>query len=1404
MAWNLSALLTGQPKVTTRESEGFPFPDYPTSKQGEHIRADLNLDRTSLFGGKADVVLNFMSPDGKIIKQPQSVEKLSLIGKTHYGLEGIIPKDAQLGDWQIFVTVNGKEIPETRKTHKIIQGSMDSPLGRYKESDKWNLSALGYEIKEQPKPTSVPKPVSEPSNIFPAQMFSGGLTTLSQGKIPTSQRLIDLLPEPIRKPVGIVSNILQEGVSKFAKDWLFFGGGLNKTENEKIIDRGIELERAGIPTQRAIDIAVADVRSRKLDIKSTENKKLLTELSLTPKEKGILSDVGWTEKILTGLDIASLPLGITKTIAGKPLVNLLKTAKTELEVFDLLKKAGVSDEIGNAYKARFAKETDEKIIQQGIDEIENLLKTTKKTEPNLSALQRKTGEVSSDLTQRAVQSRTLEVFKKTLRFDDRISLNDRSISADDFYKSANPSESLTQEIKILEETLRDHQARPLMKRVSRQTGTLPDVTGQKKTISLNTGKKLKTSDFGRRGDDIVTELGFETPEDANKAVTSYQKLQGDLVETKKRLSDLKKGFVKPSLEDIFTEISPQPSQGISPEKAPGVSPVSAKPSPDIVAPSPFAQTLPQLEPVRNLPMIIQGEGFIMAAGDKVRVPTARQLLRLEDKERRAVIKAQDNYLKGVQKEIEDQLGAVGRARDAKGETELIISKLKEKGVADEVINEIVLEDGTKLIDTVKIKREENGVLSAVITKQQLKDIGTSYKGKIPTEKWIKRSVAQDAIKFPNKVAQIYEVPQVYFERKGLKEAIYDPIRQAQRGANQELTNFTNRFEEAGLFKKGSWFTADRFTLTDKEADNIGKYFLTRQGKGYDVPLASLSVKEKKFVEIFDGIIKDTEPRFFEVAKKNGKEPTKVEDYAPIMTRGDIELIDKGGDMDFITRKHPSFFSTKERVEKIPVQLYETDYREVVARWLNGITKFNSLGDVGVEIKYLIESEQFKGLVSQRDNQVIHDWFKSVMTPDIPKTEAVEAINFVSKLLRKSSAISSLGLNYASVVKQALTQVPLTIIEKAPPKLRSKFADAFGIKVSELPSIKERKGDIAIVDLQGKIGRVFTGSLTTFDQKNAQVSLNALLDKEYNKFLKAGIEVGKDQQAYILKQAQDRLDLWYGGMTKEQLPPAFRQEIGRFLNMFILPLTSQLNGFFQHILKAKGAGTKAKAIAEVLSATVVIAYLEQAITNLSPEWSDKVEMTKDVTQSLAGNIPVVSQVVYALASDQDIQISAGVSGISNLLGKINDFADGNATLEQLSFAVAETAGLPKQIRRIREGMEIIEDGGIRDKEGKMLAPVTETDEFIRSILRGKYGSTAAKDWIRNIGEKKENRKWFVPQVEFLQNGDYDRKAELYKSFTREEQKQLRSYLSEGQQKKLDKALGGEQGGVPKKSLESIFR
>lgn len=803
------------------------------------------------------------------------------------------------------------------------------------------------------------------------------------------------------------------------------------------------------------------------------------------------------------------------------------------------------------------------------------------------------------------------------------------------------------------------------------------------------------------------------------------------------------------------------------------------------------QPLAQEVAPNRLPAVIRGETFTLGAG-KATQPTIKELrtgLKTEIKATKQELKLAQIAEKKAQKlsttaqKIRED--AIANINTKHGTTEEIIKILEKRNLSPEDIDNIILEDGTKLVDTIKVKRNADKSLASVIKKSDIEDIKNSYTGKLPTEKWRKVNVFEEGAEKTANVAKLYELPQVWFERKGLNK-LFEPVIEAGRGAEALKESFINRFRATGLFKNQGWFTADRFNLTDTEANNIGRYFLGRQGRGVVVPIEKLTQNEQKFVKVFDSILKDTEERFYEVAKKNGKIPNKVENYAPIMTKEDIELIDKGGPMDFIFRKHPSFFSLKERVKGAPKELYETDYRKVATRWIDGIAEFLNMGEVTPDIKYLIDSEDFQKIITQKDLGFIQKWLKDITTPQIQDTAGGEAVDFVSRLLRKGAAIASLGLNYASVVKQALTQIPISIIEKASPKLKSKFAEAFNISVKELPSLTKRKGDIAISDLQGKIGRIFTGALTEFDRKNAQISLNALLDKEYGRVLKAGAEITPEIQNLIVKKAQDTLDLWYGGFFKGQKPEAFRSSLGQFINMFIYPLTSQLNGFYRHVLQAKGE-KKAIAIAEVMAAATSIAYMESAISELSFQWSDEKQMTKDVLQSLLGNIPIVSQISYAIINDQQLQVSAGISGIANLGKKITQYIGGDKELIDVGFAGAEVLGLSKQIRRVWEGIEIINNGGIIDTKGKMLAPVKTADEIVRSFLRGKYGSLAAQDWVRNLGEKTENRRWFIPEVEFLQNGDYDRKAEIYRTLNPIEQTELKAYLSPGQIKLLNAAL-----------------
>jgi len=810
------------------------------------------------------------------------------------------------------------------------------------------------------------------------------------------------------------------------------------------------------------------------------------------------------------------------------------------------------------------------------------------------------------------------------------------------------------------------------------------------------------------------------------------------------------------------------------------------------------------------PTVIQGETFTMGPSTTTS-PTLKGLkteLKATQKEIKNAQIAAEKAAKLDAKEQKVRTDALSKLNRYRGSTDTIEGELKNKNLSQEDIENIVLEDGTKLLDAAKIKRNNDGSLSTVITKKELEDIKASYTDEVPKQKWEKKSILVNAKEIPINLLKSIELPYSYFERKGLS-SIYDQVIESQRDAELMKSRLIEKFKDAGLYKEGGWFTANRFNLSKNEAEGVSEYYLGHQGHGKEIPITDLSSNGQKFVKVFDEIINETTKPFYEVARRMGKNPGVVENYAPIMTRDDIKLVDQGGGQDWLFRKHPAFFSLKERVKRVPKEIYETDYRKVASRWLDGITQFITMGDTTNHLKYLINSDEFKSLIKEQDYSIVSNWLKDITTPQISGSLAGQATNDLSRLMRKGVALGSLGLNYATVLKQALTQIPITIIEKAPPKFKSKYAEAFGINVKDLPSISKRKGDIAISDLQGKIGSIFTGAITQFDKKNAQLAMNALLDKEYRKFLKQGDEITPEVRKVIEKTAQDKIDMWFGGFFKGQRPEAYRQELGNFILMFTYPLTSQANGFFRHMLKAKGFVGNIKAVAEVLGAVVGIAYMEKVIENLSPQWSDEKEMTKDILVSATGNIPMAGQIAYAIESGQDMNVSPVVGNINNIVRNISK-GEG----EKVAWNIAETIGLPKQIRRIREGLEIMEEGGVTDSNGKMMAPVQDTMEYIRAFLRGKYGPLASQDYIRNMGADAEDRRWFYPEVEFLQNagsskhpkdGSYKRRAEIYKTWDKQKQIEMRNFLSENQQKKLDKALQGKStSSKGTKALSDIFK
>ncbi len=86
------------------------------------------------------------------------------------------------------------------------------------------------------------------------------------------------------------------------------------------------------------------------------------------------------------------------------------------------------------------------------------------------------------------------------------------------------------------EAVADNPARFLSKYVSKTTGRFPEVLGRDKMRSLTgSGKMVKTGEFGRRGDEIVEELGFRNLEHAETEYAKYLQAKENLQALKSQI-----------------------------------------------------------------------------------------------------------------------------------------------------------------------------------------------------------------------------------------------------------------------------------------------------------------------------------------------------------------------------------------------------------------------------------------------------------------------------------------------------------------------------------------------------------------------------------------------------------------------------------------------------------------------------------------------------------------------------------------------------------------------------------------------------------------------------------------------------------------------------------------------------
>lgn len=628
---------------------------------------------------------------------------------------------------------------------------------------------------------------------------------------------------------------------------------------------------------------------------------------------------------LVALDLT--PFGGVRKNLVKELTSLKDVKKIEV----VLKNAGVSDDLIAVYAPKFSKTNKSKEVSEGLKSLENIIKETKTSKTGTQIVK----GIDNNLIQEAKKYKSADEFIKSQReplyhgtnkdfekfeltkgkregfLGDIREVDNQAIfltkdkelasfygknKVDIFGGDYKLIESYTDTGKILDlSNVQDKEIKKLaIELMEKYDGKVRRKIPKDLQYQLVDKKEFV---------DLVKEKGFDTIKiNEGKLVADGIKKEGDnytyailnpeKIKTKQQLTDIwnKAKAIKDTSKEIISDIKPES----------------------------FTSNAVEIGATNRLPTIIRGETFTFSGG--LKPSTSGRLdakeafkqykieLKATEKEIKNAIKAEEKALKLIDKQrVIRETTLTDFQKHTKGSSEKIINNLKKRFLSDEDIDNIILENGDKLNDVLKVQRNADGSLRSVIKKSDIENIKKSYTGVKPESKWIEKSNIAEIIDKSADLTRGYELPRVFFERKGLKEFIYDPMIDAARGAEILKNSYINRFKEAGLWKDGGWFTADRFKISKSESENISKYYLSRQGKGFpSSTFNSLSKKEQRFVRVFDSIIQDSSPRFYEVAKKNGLTPGVIDNYAPIATKKELQLTETESPMEWLMRNHPSF------------------------------------------------------------------------------------------------------------------------------------------------------------------------------------------------------------------------------------------------------------------------------------------------------------------------------------------------------------------------------------------------------------------------------------------------------------------------------------------------------------------
>jgi len=682
----------------------------------------------------------------------------------------------------------------------------------------------------------------------------------------------------------------------------------------------------------------------------------------------------------------------------------------------------------------------------------------------------------------------------------------------------------------------------------------------------------------------------------------------------------------------------------------------------------------------------------------------------------------------------------------KGNVDTIISVLSNSGVRQEIIDMLKVND-VYLKDMVKFKREKTKIVSTAISKKVISYIKNTSNIKnhdeVEIKKWFTgmKNTAKWAVAG-------YEVPMRFFKRlgEGFSKMINQPIRESERAAVKKADWIKIQLP--------SWFRTPKARLNSaeiiereglkilkrKERIRINAYFMSKQGvKNIPKELLEIPLTKREgrgydeLVELFDILYPEVE----RVAKIMGTTIHKIPNYSPLMLSSDLKIL-QFGSLYEIRRKDPYFSSIKERTGPTDYRFYEKDMGKIMKTWLDNAARFIEMSETTNKIKYLIESDDFKALVSPDIHKKITDWYDFVVnTPEIKGGATV------LRWLRGRQATFILGLRYTVPVKQFLNLIDLWDVVGTMDILKG-FRELYKNKqlaqyVKNSPAVIERDMvDITMTGLNDAMFEWMKKPTVYTDQMTAKLSKIILMRKLIERHMDQGDKMNYKLWKKIDRFSNDMVDGVMGAISKSQTPTHFRTEAGKNWNMFMSQLTAKAGFHVQDIwfhqnpeMWEELPQSHRKAILKSITSLIIIAMLENLITNLSfPD--DPEDIAKDTLISLIGNFPTLGGIAYSVRSGQSyspMPVLGNVVRIFKEWSLINSSVKRETKEKHLKELVWYATGLlgnPRALKLFYEGTAgairgYVEVGGkkiyLRGIE-KWLAP-----------LKGKYGSQAAKDVFR---------------------------------------------------------------------------